>query len=87
MKGYVQDGSLKSNRCLKSGRKPAITAAEDRILIRNLRKNPIAKAYQLQQEWRASGVNVGVHTVRNRLNKLGCKNVTTKKQAHAEKAT
>ena len=46
----------------------------------------MATAYQLQKEWRASGVNVGVHTVKNRLNQLGCKNVTTKKKPPLTKA-
>jgi len=63
----------------KSGRKKASTTSEDRILVRNLRRNPLATAAQLQNEWNSYGVRVSTRTVCRRLNQLGCRSVKARR--------
>lgn len=66
--------TFKSKRRGKCGRKPTTTAKDDRILLRNLRRNPLHDANQLRAEWEKHGVNVSVRTVQRRL-KTMCRSV------------
>ena len=65
--------SIKSNRRGQCGRKLSTTAKDDRILLRNLRRDPLNDAVQLRNQWKAAGINASLSTVQRRLRKLDCR--------------
>ena len=67
--------TLSPKRKSRCGKKKATSEQDDRILLRNLRRQPLASAKQLKSEWEQHGVIVSTRTVRRRLNKMDCRSV------------
>ena len=72
-------GNPLNRRKGRCGRKNKTTKNDDRILIRNLRRDPMASSANLKNDWKPHGVNVDASTVRRRLTSLGCKSKVMKK--------
>ena len=70
--------TLKSRRHGKCGRKSSTTEKQDRLLLRNLRRNPLDDAHQLHAEWENDGVKVSLRTVQRRL-KTFCRSVVPRR--------
>ena len=66
--------TIKSRRQGRCGRKSSTTAKQDRLLLRNLRRNPLNDAHELHTEWKNDGVKVSLRTVQRRL-KASCRSV------------
>ena len=79
VKKRLAEGVPHVQRIGRCGRKRSTTHQDDRILLRNLRRNPVATSRQLKTEWEQHGVHVNACTVRRRLTSLGCKSVVCEK--------
>lgn len=70
-----KDGKTIASRAGRCGSKASTTASQDRLLLRNLRSNPLSSAAQLRDQWQAVGVTASLSTVQRRLRKMQCRAV------------
>jgi len=72
-------GLYKSKRSGRCGRKSLTTAQDERMMVRNIRSDPLTTATDVRNELAARGTTISVRTVQKKLNKLGCRSVKTRK--------
>ena len=79
IKDKLETGQPTSSRIGHCGRKRSTTTANDRYLLRSVKKMVRPTASELKREWESTGVAVSVSTVKRRLSELGCKNRAVRK--------